>query len=239
MPGSTQASIGDMDQPLAAGCAACHQDALEHAEGSGRKTPGLLLGGLDPKAQSQTCLTCHQDERSLLHVTAGVHARSGIGCVACHAPLHGARHADVADDAEAHCARCHPDVAMEFRLPNRHPVGEAGMRCGSCHRVHGGEHRPHDHHLSAAVCTECHPSYRGPFVYEHQAGRRDGCVICHVPHGSPNRRMLRQASTQQNCTSCHGDFPAFHDQTPGSTFTDCIRCHTQVHGSNHSRYLFR
>ena len=76
-------------------------------------------------------------------------------------------------------------------------------------------------------------------MYAHQASRRDGCVICHVPHGSPNRRLLQQTNSQQNCLQCHGDFPVFHDQTPGAVFTDCMHCHTEVHGSNHSRFLFR
>ena len=51
--------------------------------------------------------------------------------------------------------------------------------------------------------------------------------------------MLQQVNTQQNCMQCHGDFPIFHDQKMGSVFTDCIKCHTEVHGSNHSRFLFR
>jgi predicted CXXCH cytochrome family protein len=76
-------------------------------------------------------------------------------------------------------------------------------------------------------------------VFAHQAGRRDGCVICHEPHGTSNRRLLKQVTTQQNCLQCHGDFPSFHDQTPGAVFTNCIRCHTEVHGSNHARFLFR
>ena len=66
-----------------------------------------------------------------------------------------------------------------------------------------------------------------------------GCTTCHDPHGSPNRRLLHQVDTQQNCIACHGDFPSFHDQTQGSVFTNCLNCHTRIHGSNHSRYLFR
>lgn len=113
------------------------------------------------------------------------------------------------------------------------------MRCSSCHDVHGDRRRIRDHVLTEQRCVECHPSYRGPFVFAHQASRTGGCIVCHVPHGSANRRLMRQVSTQQNCLSCHADIPAFHDQTQNSVFTDCIRCHTQVHGSNHSRFLLR
>ena len=76
-------------------------------------------------------------------------------------------------------------------------------------------------------------------MYAHNASRVDGCVICHSPHGSSNNRMLLQATTQQNCLQCHGDFPAFHDQTAGAVFTNCLNCHTEIHGSNHNRFLFR
>ena len=41
------------------------------------------------------------------------------------------------------------------------------------------------------------------------------------------------------CLQCHGDFPSFHDQTVGAVFTDCLRCHTEIHGSHFSRFFFR
>ena len=93
--------------------------------------------------------------------------------------------------------------------------------------------------LRSDACVKCHKEYRGPFVFAHQASRSDGCVTCHSPHGSINKRMLHQPTAQQNCLQCHGDFPSFHDQTSGAVYTNCLKCHTQVHGSNHSRYLFR
>ena len=39
------------------------------------------------------------------------------------------------------------------------------------------------------TCFQCHTAQRGPFVYEHEA-LRQGCVVCHSPHGSVNQRML-------------------------------------------------
>ena len=93
--------------------------------------------------------------------------------------------------------------------------------------------------LKQKKCLECHRQYRGPFTFAHQATRTDGCASCHAPHGSPNNRMLLQATSQQNCLQCHGDFPVFHDQTQGAVFTNCLNCHTQIHGSNFSRFLFR
>ena len=113
------------------------------------------------------------------------------------------------------------------------------MHCSDCHEPHGERRRIRDLTLKQKTCLKCHKQYRGPFVFAHQADRSDGCAVCHVPHGSPNRRMLRQATSQQNCLQCHGDFPSFHDQTVGAVFTDCLRCHTEIHGSHFSRFFFR
>ncbi|HEX6813924.1 MAG TPA: cytochrome c3 family protein [Planctomycetota bacterium] len=239
MPGSTHASLGGLDLPLDRGCATCHEGGLAHAAAGGRKDLVDGVRGQPSALQAKRCLQCHRDERALQHVKQGHHERAGVGCVECHAPLHGATRIHVADAAEQACRRCHPAVAAEFAFPNHHPVPEGRMRCASCHDVHGDRHRVRDLELTERRCVECHPRYGGPFVFAHQAGRRDGCVVCHEPHGTSNRRLLKQVTTQQNCLQCHGDFPAFHDQTPGAVFTNCIRCHTEVHGSNHARYLFR
>ena len=113
------------------------------------------------------------------------------------------------------------------------------MDCVDCHEPHSARPRIRDRNLRHTSCVQCHTQYRGPFVFNHQASRTDGCVACHTPHGSTNRRLLKQPRTQQNCLQCHGDFPSFHDQTAGAVFTNCVNCHTQVHGSNHSRFLLR
>jgi DmsE family decaheme c-type cytochrome len=238
MPGSTHQPLGLLDATLAQGCGSCHAGGEAHARAGGKKDRLAAWQG-EAKLQAEVCLSCHQDSRTLEHVRHGDHLRAGVRCTDCHGPLHGARPGDVAAAAEARCASCHAGVVAEFALPNHHPVPEHRMKCTSCHEVHGDRTRPFDLELREQRCVQCHAAYRGPFVFAHQAGRRDGCVVCHAPHGAPTRRLLKQVNTQQNCLQCHGDFPAFHDQTAGAVFTNCIRCHTEVHGSNHSRYLFR
>ncbi len=228
--------IGAADQPVEQGCAACHLNARLHAASGGRRDQ-LVAWQSDSNRQAEVCLSCHAHDAELARARHGEHLRHGVSCTDCHGPMHGAH--DGTADAEARCASCHADVAASFRLPNHHPVPEQRMRCSSCHDVHGDRDRRRDLDLREATCVRCHPRYRGPFVFPHQAARRDGCTICHAPHGSSNRRLLLQANTQQNCLACHGDFPAFHDQTAGSVFTNCVRCHTEVHGSDHSRYLLR
>jgi DmsE family decaheme c-type cytochrome len=239
MPGSTHASIGALTVPLAQGCASCHEGGLAHAQSGGKKSLVQSMRAVSAPEQARLCLSCHRDSDKLQHVTQGAHLRHNVGCLECHAPVHGADPNKVTWKAEENCKRCHADVQAQFALPNHHPVPEGRMQCTSCHDVHGDMARVRNLELTQDRCLQCHKNYQGPFVFAHQASRRDGCIVCHLPHGTPNQRLLQQVNSQQNCLQCHGDFPAFHDQTRGAVFTDCLRCHTQVHGSNHSRYLFR
>lgn len=237
-PDSVHGALVEPAAPLDRGCGACHAGAEAHARSGGRKDLVESLRHAKRDEVERACGQCHGSEPTLHGVASGAHARSGLTCVSCHgaSPSRGG----VRADAERGCASCHGDIAARFKLPNRHPVGEGdAMGCSDCHEPHSARPRLRDHELREGRCVECHVAYRGPFIWAHQVSRLDGCVACHDPHGSPNRRLLHEASSQQNCVGCHADFPAFHDQTQGSVFTRCLECHTQVHGSNHSRYLFR
>ncbi|MCB9892072.1 MAG: cytochrome C, partial [Planctomycetes bacterium] len=76
-------------------------------------------------------------------------------------------------------------------------------------------------------------------VFPHHADKALGCMACHKPHGSPNRKLLDQVRARDNCLQCHGDLPSFHDLTPGSRYQNCLDCHVKVHGSNRNRFFFR
>jgi DmsE family decaheme c-type cytochrome len=94
------------------------------------------------------------------------------------------------------------------------------------------------------VCYNCHIDKRGPFVYEHEPVRTEGCESCHMPHGSPNAHLLKMSNVNLLCLSCHTTSfanapgaPSFHNQA--SQFQACTLCHTQVHGSNTSFVFFK
>ncbi|MCA8954697.1 MAG: hypothetical protein KDC87_01410 [Planctomycetes bacterium] len=235
--GTIHQSLAARDIPLEKGCGACHAGAAEHARQGGRKALVDSLHGSNAKHQNQTCGQCHAKDHALRGVRSGAHHRNEVSCLTCHSPA--APRGRVREDASQKCTQCHTKVATEFRLPNHHPVPEHRMGCVDCHEPHSARTKIRDRSLREDTCVKCHKQYRGPFVYAHQASRIDGCVVCHSPHGSTNRRMLKQHNAQQNCLQCHANFPSFHDQTSGAVFTNCLNCHTQVHGSNFSRYLFR
>ncbi len=237
LQGTIHQSLGSRTAPLTIGCGSCHAGAEKHAREGGRAALVDSMHGTSAMHQRQVCMTCHNREETLTHVRAGAHFRNEVTCLSCHSPA--ARAGKVREDAERRCTQCHADVAAQFKQPNRHPVPEGHMWCSDCHNPHDARRKIRDRKLNQLSCVKCHKQYRGPFVFAHQADRLEGCVICHVPHGTSNRRMMRQATTQQNCLQCHADFPSFHDQTQGAVFTNCLSCHTEIHGSNFSRFLFR
>jgi DmsE family decaheme c-type cytochrome len=235
--GTVHESLGPLATPLGQGCGGCHPGGPEHAESGGRRDLIESMAGTDAATQQQICGQCHQDDEALHRSPNGAHARNEVTCLTCHSPT--APKGSVREDASRRCATCHAPVQAQFELPNHHPVQEGGMDCVDCHEPHGARTKGRDRDLRQGRCVTCHTQYAGPFVFAHQASRIDGCMACHTPHGGVNKRMLKTPTSQQSCLQCHGDFPAFHDQTSGAVFTNCLNCHTEVHGSNHSRYLFR
>ena len=138
---------------------------------------------------------------------------------------------------------------------------EGFMTCSDCHNPHGatapgtgmgGRPRMMQTALgNEEPCMKCHTDKRGPFTFEHAAGRVDGCSACHVPHGTANAKMLKRPAVFTTCLECHnglGDFGRQGDGvklTPSShnmsdpRFRNCTTCHVRIHGSNSDQRFLR
>jgi DmsE family decaheme c-type cytochrome len=205
---------------------------------------------------SEECALCHEGITTKFASATHAHFKAEgpnakeIGCESCHGP--GSAHVQAGGGAGLiinprtspdTCFQCHLDKRGEFNLPHAHPVLAGNMACSACHDPHSGDAViGGGTHLASLndTCLQCHTSQRGPFVFEHEASR-EGCTVCHSPHGSVNARMLK-ARNQALCLQCH-----FQQQNAsgqlligGRDHTAFVQrgtcwsagCHEAVHGSH-------
>lgn len=252
-------------------CESCHGPGSTHAESG---DAAAIRGFKDLRVEESTraCLSCHRGD-SAMAWAGSEHAMSDVGCTSCHR-IHQSRQVAgrltsaegmVASHATAPaprgslaksepelCFDCHRQQRAQFMGSSRHPVREGLMTCSSCHEVHGtglgmvrSAERPNE------LCTSCHTSKAGPFVFEH-APVEESCTSCHSPHGTVANNLLKQGEPFL-CLQCHEMH--FHNarlapSTPfflpagGSTNpngptgfmraygTRCTACHNKIHGSD-------
>jgi len=138
-------------------------------------------------------------------------------------------------------------VRPQFSKPFHHRVNEGLVKCTDCHNQHGGFVTTQLRSTAAqdTVCFTCHADKTGPFVFEHEAVKIEGCVARHIPHGSSNPRLLTRGQVNTVCLECHTltidsavpGAPSFHNQA--QKYQACTLCHTQIHGSYVDPFFFR
>lgn len=230
-------------------CAGCHGDPSAHIEAGGGEGTILKLSNLSPAAQSETCLSCHEQAGKLTHMRSSEHMQAGVTCVECHEahPSKDAKFVRTSNGVNPMlkgsqmelCMKCHTQVASEFSMPVHHRLKEGILDCSSCHDMHGSEQPKALKADAKELCISCHQDKRGPFMFEHEAMAEEGCIACHAPHGSAGENMLKVRDPKALCLSCHSKETGVppHPRMSSSTTVDCTKCHTEVHGSNHNPFL--
>jgi DmsE family decaheme c-type cytochrome len=230
------------------GCEACHGPGADHIESGGDKTKIFNFKGVATKTISERCLQCHLYGEEHSNFARSAHNVNDVSCVDCHS-VHAAKEKQfllVKSQPEL-CYTCHLEVKPQFDRPFRHRVNQGLVDCTDCHNQHGGFVTRQLRSTAAqdAVCFTCHTDKAGPFVFEHAPVKTEGCMACHVPHGSSNPRLLRRSQINLLCLECHTltvdssvpGIPAFHNQS--QKYQACTICHVTIHGSNISSVFFK
>jgi DmsE family decaheme c-type cytochrome len=254
-------AVKDAGAPVGADeCRTCHEDEQGrtfgpegHADCEACHGPGELHADSEEPQDirfpsSSDCVNCHEKGRStLLAWTTAEHRRAGVLCSDCHdshnrEPHNVRKASDLQGTLLRHasgttqmCVTCHTDVAASLSLPSHHPTKEGMLDCTSCHSPH--ESRRMTLGARTTLCTGCHESEAGPWIYEHAPVTED-CGYCHAPHGTSARNLL-SSSEPGVCVACHSlpEMGATHD--PQAYTTRCSDCHSAVHGSFADPHLRR
>jgi DmsE family decaheme c-type cytochrome len=230
------------------GCEDCHGPGSAHVEGGGDKTKIFVFEKASNKEINSRCLSCHAGGTEHMKAINSIHSENDVSCTSCHSPHHpGTREFLLIKATPQLCYGCHLQQKPLFDMPFHHRVNEGLIQCTDCHNPHGTV-KPKQVRTSPqqdAICFTCHADKQGPYVFEHDPVKTEGCMSCHVPHGSPNQHMLRLSTVNLLCLQCHTNSavsaapstPGFHNQA--AQFQACTLCHTQIHGSNFDRFFFK
>jgi DmsE family decaheme c-type cytochrome len=234
------------------GCEGCHGPGKAHVDGGGDKTKIFTFKNASAQEINARCMSCHAGGPQHMDAVNSIHTKSNVSCMSCHSPHNPETKEFLLTKAQpALCYSCHLQQKAQFEMPFRHRVNEGLVQCSDCHNPHGtvGPKQVRTSPAQDTVCITCHSDKQGPFVFEHEPVKIEGCASCHIPHGGANVHMLRVSNVNLLCLQCHTNSlmnakagsapgtPSFHSQQ--TFFKSCTLCHVQIHGSNFDPTFFK
>jgi DmsE family decaheme c-type cytochrome len=215
---------------------------------------------------SAKCMSCHVSQgetfskttmgRIFLKNPRSEHEK--LGCEACHGPgsIHvatGGKEDEGGEsiftfdadsprsipDRNARCLTCHESGMRTHWKGSQHET--RGLACTSCHQIMD-KTSPRNQLIKATeveTCTQCHKDRKAQLWRSSHMPVREGkltCTSCHNPHGTPNQKLLKEATVNETCYTCHADKrgPFLFEHAPARD--NCLNCH-EPHGSIHEKLL--
>ena len=191
---------------------------------------------LDPKADSSTCIACHEDKTK----GKAVHSAIAMGCTSCHeirTTKDVTRIKLITTTPAALCLTCHADKNATEIKGTVHPP--AVRDCVKCHDPHSSDNKdqllkPTSGDEKENLCLSCHKT--GLNVSEkgsRHAALDMGCDTCHVTHktgemGKTEFDFHLAKAVPELCIGCHdvkgADLQKAHQNQPFET-ANCVSCH--------------
>ncbi len=221
-------------------CLGCHEDQQKRFKNT---VMGRIFANPRTAAEKLGCESCHGPGKA--HVEAG----GGKDSI----PIRfGKDSKNSIEEQNAACISCHQGGNRMFWKGSSHE--SRAMACVDCHQVKqeigvrlssdGRYSQPLTEYKAVKktqpeLCLQCHQMRRAQLQRSSHMPYREGkvtCTSCHNPHGSPNPKQLLQATTNENCLSCHterrGPFLWEHP----AVMENCANCH-EAHGSSNPQLL--
>lgn len=225
------------------GCESCHGPGKAHVDAPDAPNSIRRFDKIAAREASETCTTCHNRREHAWWQSSNHNARN-LSCVTCHS-VHNPKTVKAqlkATSVVQTCAPCHRQQAQKLQRSSHMPVREGKMDCATCHNPHGSTNvkQLRVGNWVNESCVSCHTEKRGPFLFEHGAGR-ESCSSCHDPHGSNHERLL-VARVPMLCQRCHigtrhpstiYDGNAVAAKSNRIVNRGCVNCHQSIHGTNH------
>jgi DmsE family decaheme c-type cytochrome len=228
-PASAANSPLDADRTLAgdAACTRCHD------QGETKPVLSIYQTAHGVKADGRTpgCQSCHGASTRHIKNEEGTDPRPGTDI-----PFAAGAKGNPALQVQT-CISCHKGGQRGHWDGSQHQ--SAGVACNACHTVHAAQDKVLAKAIQPEVCFSCHKSERAQLhrISTHPvAAGKMACSDCHNPHGSTGPTLMRKASVNETCTSCHAEKrgPFLWEHEPVTEA--CTNCHTP-HGSNISPLL--
>ncbi len=194
----------------AQGCESCHGAGKAHVDGGGDKTKIISFKNRSPKENSDTCIACHSQTSTHATWRGSKHELSGLSCLDCHS----AHHSPAAKNSEF---GQFPNIEAETKLLKQRSESE------TCYQCHGNIRKAEFQRSTHLFKNEDRES-------------RITCSQCHDAHGSTADKLMKTASLNDTCYTCHTEKrgPFLWEHAPARE--SCANCHT-AHGSNNTALL--